>query len=209
MANSDINTVKLSFGLSCFKIFLLVQNCIDCNGGFSGLSITDDKFSLSSADGHQTVDGFKTGLHGLVDRLSRNDTGGFDFNSVSLRALDWSHTIDGVTEGIEYSAQHFVTNGDIHNGSSSSYYISFLNFPIVTEDDNTDVVRFEIQGHTSDTRGELHHFSCLYFLKTEDSGDTVSDGDNCTIFLDIVSLCDLTDLLLKSYGGFADGQFLT
>ena len=38
------------------------------------LPVTNDKFTLSTTNGHQRVDGFDTGLHGLADRLTGDDT---------------------------------------------------------------------------------------------------------------------------------------
>ena len=60
------------------------------------------------------------------------------------------------------------------------------NLPIVTEDDNTDVVRLQVKGHTLNTGLELHHLTGLDLGETEDSGDTITDGDDGTELLKIV-----------------------
>jgi hypothetical protein len=174
---------------------LLVEDGVDGDSGFSGLSITDDEFSLSSSDGDQTVDGFKTGLHGFVDGLSGNDTGSLNFNSISILGFDCSVAVDGVSEGVEDATQHFFSDRDIDNGAGSSYYITFLNFSIVSEDDDTDVIGFKVERHTSDSRGEFDHFSGLHFLETENSGDTISDGNDGTVFFNIVLLGNLGNFL--------------
>jgi len=47
--------------------------------------------------------------------------------------------------------------------------------PIVTEDDNTNIISFQVEGHTLDTGTELNHLTSLDLGKTEDSGNTVTD----------------------------------
>ena len=90
-------------------------------------------------------------MHRLVHRLSGDDTGGLELNSLSLIGEDGALTVDGVAESVDNAAEHAVTDGDVDDGTGSLDYISFLNFSIVTKHDNTNVVRLEVQGHTLDT----------------------------------------------------------
>ena len=68
------------------------------------------------------------------------------------------------------------------------------NLPIVTEDDNTDVVRLQVEGHTLNAGLELHHLTGLDLGETEDSGDTVTNGDGRTELLQIVLFTRITKL---------------
>lgn len=63
---------------------------------------------------------------------------------------------------------------------------SYAHLPIVTKDDNTDVVRLQVESHTLDSRLELHHLTGLHLGETEDSGDTITDGDDGSEFLEVV-----------------------
>ena len=58
--------------------------------------------------------------------------------------------------------------------------------PIVSEDDNTDVVSLEVESHAHDSRLEFHHLTCLDLGETEHSGDTITDGDDGTELLQVV-----------------------
>ena len=58
--------------------------------------------------------------------------------------------------------------------------------PIVTEDDDTDVVRLQVEGHTLNAGLELDHLTSLHLGETEDSGDTITDGDDGTELLQVV-----------------------
>ena len=51
---------------------------------------------------------------------------------------------------------------------------------MLTEDDNTDVVGLQVEGHALQAGAELNHLSCLHGVQTENSCDTVSNGDDIT-----------------------------
>ena len=48
--------------------------------------------------------------------------------------------------------------------------------PIVTKNDNTDIVSLEIESHTFDSGLEFNHLTCLDLGETEHSCNTITDG---------------------------------
>ena len=62
------------------------------------------------------------------------------------------------------------------------------NLPIVTQNDDTNVVGLQVESHALDSRLELDHLTGLDLGETEDSGDTITDGNDGSEFLKIV-LC--------------------
>ena len=62
--------------------------------------------------------------------------------------------------------------------------VSYL--PIVTQDDDTDVVSLEVKSHALNSRLELHHLTGLDLGETEDTGNTITDGDDGTELLQVV-----------------------
>jgi len=148
LSNSDVDAEKLLLFVSSSVVLLLVDNGINGNSGLTGLSVTNNELSLSSTDWHEGVNGLESSLHGLVYGFSWDNTWGLELNSLSLVALDWAETIDCVTEWVNNSTKHTKTDWNIDDGSGSLNDISFLNFSIVTQDDNTNVISLEIKGHT-------------------------------------------------------------
>jgi hypothetical protein len=71
-------------------------------------------------------------LHGLLDRLPRDDTGGLDTDTSSGLVVKRSGTVDGVAESVDDTAEKFDTDGDVDDGSSSLDNISFLDQLVVT-----------------------------------------------------------------------------
>jgi len=65
---------------------------------------------------------------------------------------------------------------------------AFLNFflPIITQNDYTNIVGFEIQGHSSNSFAELNHFSGLDLSQSKNSGNTITNGYHSTELFDIV-----------------------
>jgi len=186
LANGDVDAVKLLLIVSHVEGFLLVNNSVDGNCGLSGLSVTNDEFSLSSSNGHEGVDGLEAGLHGLVDGLSGDNSGGLELNSLSAVALNRAGSVDRGSEGVDDSSEHAFTNRNIDDRSSSLDDIAFLNFSVVSEDDDSDVVGFEVKSHSLDSGAELHHFSGLDLHESEDSGNSISNRDDGSEFLQVV-----------------------
>ena len=58
--------------------------------------------------------------------------------------------------------------------------------PIGAEDDNTNVVSFQVESHTLDSRLELNHLTGLDLGETEDSGDTITNGDDRSELFQVV-----------------------
>ena len=125
-------------------------------------------------------------MHGLVHGLARDNAGGLGLNSLSLVGDNGTLAVDGLTESIDDTAEHAGADGNVDDGTGSLDNISFLNFSIVTKHDNTNVVGFEVEGHTLDAGVELNHLTGLDFGETEDTGNTISNGDNSSEFLKVV-----------------------
>lgn len=69
-------------------------------------------------------------MHGLVHGLSGDDAWGLELDSLSLVGLDGSVTVNGVTESVNDSAEHTLTNGDVDDGTGSLHDITLLDLSI-------------------------------------------------------------------------------
>mmetsp|Transcript_14062 Transcript_14062/g.32734 ORF Transcript_14062/g.32734 Transcript_14062/m.32734 type:complete len:449 (-) Transcript_14062:207-1553(-) len=176
LSDTDVDTGE-GIGLG-----LLVDNCINGNGGLSGLTITDNQLSLSTSDGNQGIDGLESGKHRFGNGLTGDDTGGLDLGTRALYRFKRSSSVDGLSDTVHNTSEKFGTDGDIDDGSGTGHVVTFQNVTIITEDDNTDVVRFQVQSHPAETAGEHNHLSSLNVGETVDTGDTISDGDDGTGF---------------------------
>jgi hypothetical protein len=183
LADGDVDAVKFFAFVTFFVEPPLVQNSIQSDGGFTGLSISNDQLSLASTNWDQRVNSFPTRLHWLVDGFSGNNTWGFDVDSSSFFGVDWAFAVDGVSEWINDSSEEFWSYWNVDDGTGSSDNVAFFDLSIVTEYDNTNVIWFEIQSHTFDSGVEFNHLLGLDVFKTMDSSDTISDSEYLTGFL--------------------------
>ena len=58
--------------------------------------------------------------------------------------------------------------------------------PIVSEDDDSDIIGLQVESHTSDSWSELDHLSGLDFVEADHSGDTVTDTKHSSELFNII-----------------------
>jgi len=207
LADGDVDAVEFLVVIVVVEELLLVKDGVECDGGLTGLPVTDDQLTLASADGDERVDGLKTRLHRLVDRFTGNNTRGLDVDTSSLLAVDWALAVKGVTEWVDNSSEKLGSDWHIDDSTGPLDDIAFLDVTIVTEDDNTDVVGLQVQRHTLDTAVELDHLFGLDVLETVDTSDTITDSEYLTGFCE-VDLGGLAEDSLLEEAGELSGALL-
>ncbi len=65
-------------------------------------------------------------MHGF----SRDDTWSLQLNSGTKVGVEGTHSVDGVTEGVDDSAEQALADGNINDGTSPLDDISLLDLPI-------------------------------------------------------------------------------
>jgi hypothetical protein len=91
----------------------LVKHGIESDGSLSGLTVTNNQLTLTTADGNHGVDGLETSLDGLVDGTTGQDTGGLELSTALLSGVERTLAIDGVTESIDDTSEKSLADGDI------------------------------------------------------------------------------------------------
>ena len=79
---------------------------------------------------YEGVDGLEASLHRLVHGLSGDNTWRFQLDSGTFVGLDGAFAIDGVTERVNDSSEHALTDGHIDDGSGCLDDITFLDLSI-------------------------------------------------------------------------------
>merc|ERR1719483_1891060 len=76
LANGDVDTEELLLEIIGLVESLLVDDGVDGDGGFAGLSVANDQLTLATANGHKGVNSLDASLHGLGHGLPGDDAGG-------------------------------------------------------------------------------------------------------------------------------------
>jgi hypothetical protein len=177
LADSDVDTVKLLGFIGSSVPSLLVEDGIECDGSLSGLTITNDQFTLTTSNWHHCVDALEASLDGLVDRTTGKNTGSLELSTTPLLGLERALAVNWVSKGIDDTPKKFGANWNIdlvslatvcrskldaYNFSSSLDSLTFLDKTIGTEKHNTDLASFQVHAHTLDTRCKpnIYQFQC-------------------------------------------------
>src|SRR5690606_9229938 len=149
--DSDVDAANLLVDVARFPVVLLVDDRVDRNRGLTGLAVTDDQLTLTTADGDHGVDGLDTGLHRLVHTLALHDAGRLQLELTTTLSGDRAKSIDRVAERVHYAAEIAIADGDRENLASAANFLSGLDTGEVAHDDRSDLVLVEVQGESLGT----------------------------------------------------------
>src|SRR5205807_8273810 len=108
----------------------------------------------------------------------------------------------GIAEGVDDAAEQAGADGNVDDGAGALDDVAFLDVAVGTEDDDADIVGFEVERHAADTAWEFDHLAGLDIVEAVDAGDTVTDGQNLADFGDLGLLAEILDLVFQNCGNF-------
>ena len=202
LANRDVDAIELFSIRTIVMDGLLIKEGVKNDRCLACLTVTDDQLALTTANRDQSVDSLEACRHWLVNRLAWNNTGSLNVNARTACCVDWALAVNRVTESVDNAAEKLWTNRNVHDGTSPLDCVAFFDAAVRTENNNTDVVSFKVQGHPADTARELDHFTGLDIVQTIDAGNTVTDGKHLADFRDFCLFAKVFNLIFKNCGNF-------
>lgn len=113
LTDGDVDAVKL-LGLVVGVVpTLLVKDGVEGDSSLSGLTVTNDQLTLTTANGNHGVNGLKTSLDRLVDGLARQNAGSLELSTALLLGVKGALAVNGVTESVDDTAEKLGTDGNI------------------------------------------------------------------------------------------------
>ena len=161
----------------------LVEDGVDRNAGFPGLSIADDQFALAAADRRKRVDHFQTGLERFLNVLTVDDARRLDFDGAIVRRLDRRASVNRNTERIHNAAHERLADGDGGDALRTLDLVSFADVRFVAENRHADVVLFQVQHHPHGPAGELDQFAGHDFRQAVHARDAVAHAEDGADFV--------------------------
>ncbi len=202
LADGDVDAVKLLAFIVGLIGFLLVDEGVDRDSRFTGLTVADDQFALATANRDEGVDGLEARLHRLADRFTRDDARSLLFDQTTLGRFDRTLAIDRIAQSIDHAAKKGLADGNVHDGVGALYAVAFADFLVGAEDNRTDVVGFEVERHALNAIGEFDHFAGLHVIEAVDAGNTVTHRQHGTDFADFGFSTEIGDLVLDDLRDF-------
>ena len=175
---------------------LLVQNRIDGDGRLAGTTVTDDEFTLATADRDHGVDSLEACLERYLDRLAVSDAEGLDFDQARFFGLDFPFAVDRHTQGVDNAADHGFANRDTHDAACTADRVAFLDEGVIAEQYGADVVFFQVQGHAVNAVRQFQQFPGHGFVQTVNVGNAVPDFQNGADIVDVHFHIIIFDLFL-------------
>src|SRR3954462_12873933 len=99
--------------------------------------------------------------------------------------MDRALAIERVAEGIHPPAEQALAHRDVHDRLRALDRLAFLDLAIVAEDDDADIVAFQIERHAAHAVLELDHLAGLHIVEAVDAGNAVADGEHLADFGDL------------------------
>jgi hypothetical protein len=202
LADGDVDAVELFLVGARLMDRLLVQDRVENDGGLAGLAVADDQLALAAADRDERVDRLEAGRHRLMHRLARDDAGRLDVDAAAFCRDDRALAVDRVAERVDDAAEQAGADRHVDDRAGALDGVAFLDVAVGAEDDDADIVGFEVERHAADAAGELDHFAGLDIVEAIDAGDAVTDGENLTYLGNFGFLDEILDLVLENCGNF-------
>ena len=175
----------------------LVEDGVDCDSGFAGLTVANDQLPLATADGDHGVDRGDARLHGLVHRLALDDARRHRLNQPGFGGGDVALAIDGLAQGVHHAAKHGVAYGHSGNLAGGLHGAAFLNPATFAHQHHADVVVFEVQGNAFGAVFELNQLAGHHLLEAVDPGNAITDLEHSSDIADRNRLVVVLNLLLE------------
>ena len=193
MTNSDIDTID---GIAGFEVLALIDDGINRDSGFTGLTVTDDQFALSTSDGDHGVDTLESGGQRFGNGLSVDYARRFTVEGHEIFfALDVTTTVEGISQRVDDTAEHVLIDHNRGDAAGAFHAVSFFNAFGRTENHGTDVVLFEVHGYCHYAVVEFDQLVFCHFAESVDASYAVTNGKDSAYFLKLNFCGDILKLL--------------
>src|SRR5688500_1931844 len=117
---------------------LLVEDCVEDDGGLARLPIADDELALPAADRDQSIHRLEPRRHGLVNRAARDDTRRLDVDPSAFLRFDWPLPVDRIAKRVNHATQKSLAHRHFHDGARALDRVALLDVAVRTENHDAD-----------------------------------------------------------------------
>ena len=121
--------------------------------------------------------------------------------------LDRTFAVDRIAEAVDDASEKPLADRNFHDGARPLDGVALFNGPVLAENNDADIVGFEVQRHAADAAWEFDHFAGLHIIETVHAGDTVAHRKHLPDLRYFCFLAEILDLLFEDRGNFGRADF--
>ena len=144
-----------------------------------------------------------------MDGLAVSNTGGPVFYGPIFRCGNIAFAVDGLTNGIDDTADHRFANGHLHDAARTAHAVSLFDLRFTAEKNGADIVLFQVEHHAEDVVGKLQEFAGHSLFQPVNASDTVTHLDDCADVVHIEIYLISFNLLFDNRRNFFGPHFHT
>ena len=140
---------------------------------------------------------------GSLHRAARNDAGRLDVDAGALVGDDRALAVDRIAERVDDAAEQALADRHFDDRAGALDRLAFLDLAVLAENDDADVVAFEVERHAARAVLELDHLAGLNLVEAVGAGDAVADGEDLADLRHFRFGAEIGDLGLENGGNFS------
>ncbi len=177
----------------------MINDRVDGNRRFTGLSVTNDQFTLTAANGYHRINRLDTCLQGFLHRFTKNHTRGFPFQRHFKTFPRYrSFTIDGFTQCIDYTTNHSFTNFNGSDLAGAFHFRTFLDSAGLSHQYYTHIIFLKVQCNSTNATFKFHQFTITNIAQPIHTGNAITYLQNGTYFLEVSRHINVAQLLTQN-----------
>ncbi|SAJ05297.1 Uncharacterised protein [Enterobacter cloacae] len=184
----------------------LVDDGVDCHRGFTGLTVTDDQFTLTTTDWDHGVNGLITRLHWLINGLTVDNAWCDNFDWGEAIVLNRTFTVDWRTQGVNNATQQATANRYFQNTASTLNLHAFGKVSVWTHHNGTYGVALQVQCDSVTVTRQGNHLTLHTIGQAVDADNTVTYRNNSTFVVSFTHNIELSNALLDQFADFGGIQ---
>ena len=156
----------------------LIQDGVDCDGGFARLPVSEDQLSLTAPDGNERIDDFNSGLERHRDGRPIHDGRGRAFDRQVPAFGHRPVAVKGSAERVDDASQQPVAHDHVHDPARAPDFIPRVEMPVFAEQHDPDLFRVHVECDAEHIAGKHHQFIKADAGKARDTGDARGNAGN-------------------------------
>ena len=184
----------------------LVDDGVDCHRGFTGLTVTDDQFTLTTTDWDHGINGLITCLNWLIYGLTVDNAWCDNFDWGEAIVLNRTFTVDWRTQGVNNATQQATANRHFQNTASTLNLHAFGEVSVWTHHNGTYGVALQVQCDSVTVTRQGNHLTLHTIGQAVDADNTVTYRNNSTFVVSFTHNIELSNALLDQFADFGGIQ---